>query len=813
MTRLASVFVLAAVLEVTLAAGTGSAPHANVRSPRDFAVSSADAAEDDLVQQYCVRCHNATRLIGNLTLEEFDAADPVANAPVAEKMIRKLRAGMMPPPGVPRPPQDEVTNFVTGLEDKLDAAAARNPNPGSRTFQRLNRAEYARAIQDLLGIEIDASAYLPGETVSAGFDNIADVQNLSATLLEAYLTAASEVSRLALGDANATPSEATYEVSRYAEQREHVPGAPFGTRGGISVVHNFVADGEYYFRLAFQHESTGNFFGQTAPFDEQVEVSVDGERVALIPLDRWMHRQDPGGVEVVTDPIRVTAGPHRISAAFLKVTEGPVEDLTSPHEWSLADKKIGYSYGITGVAHLRDLTIGGPYKVTGVSRTPAWERVMSCLPSTPGEEAACAHEIVTRLGTRAFRRPVAEAEVDGLMGLYGEGAEEGGFEIGVRTALQGILASPDFVFRFEEPGDADGTGMYRISDAALASRLSFFLWGRLPDEELIAAASEGGLSEPAALEQQVDRMLADPRAQALGTRFAAQWLRLQDLDQVHPDALRYPDFYEQLARDMRRETETFFNALVREGGTLTDFLTADFSYMNERLARHYGIQGVAGEHFRRVEYANEARRGILGHGSFLTLTSHANRTSPVLRGKWVMEVLLGTPPPPPPPDIPDLDVTAEATDGRFRTVRERLEEHRDNPQCVTCHRFIDPIGLALENFDVTGTWRVRDSNTPVETMGELYDGTPIHGPADLRAALLRRPESLVRNFTEYLMAYALGRRIEYYDMSAVRRIAREAGAEDYRLTAFVKGVVRSQPFRMARTAAVVEDPMGGTAPN
>ena len=814
MTRLASVLVLAAVLEVTLAAGTGSAPHANVPSLRDLAIPTPTAASpaEDLVQQYCVRCHNGRRLLGNLTLEEFDAADPVANAPIAEKMIRKLRAGMMPPPGVPRPPDDEVTAFVTALEEELDAAAARNPNPGSRTFQRLNRAEYARAIEDLLGLRIDASAYLPGETVSAGFDNIADVQNLSATLLEAYLTAASEVSRLALGDANATPSEATYEVSRYAEQREHVPGAPFGTRGGISVVHNFVADGEYYFRLAFQHESTGNFFGQTAPFDEQVEVSVDGARVALIPLDRWMHRQDPNGVEVVTDPVRVTAGPHRMSAAFLKVAEGPIEDLTSPHEWSLADKKIGYSYGITGVAHLRDMTIGGPYNVAGVSRTPAWERVMSCRPATVAEETVCAREIVTRLGTRAFRRPVEEDEVEGLMGLYGEGAGAGGFEIGVRTALQGILASPDFVFRFEERGTGDGAGMYRIGDAALASRLSFFLWGRLPDEELIEAASGGGLWDPATLDYHVDRMLADPRAEALGTRFAAQWLRLQDLDQVHPDALRYPDFYQQLARDMRRETETFFNALVQEGGSLMDFLTADFSYMNERLARHYGIQGVAGEHFRRVEYANEARRGILGHGSFLTLTSHANRTSPVLRGKWVMEVLLGTPPPPPPPDIPDLDATAEATDGRFRTVRERLEEHRDNPQCVSCHRFIDPIGLALENFDVTGTWRVRDSNTPVETIGELYDGTPIHGPADLRAALLRRPESLVRTFIENLMAYALGRRIEYYDMPAVRQIARDARAEDYRLTSFIQGVVRSQPFRMAKTAAVVEDSMGGSGP-
>ena len=633
--------VAAGVAVVQLAAGEGDA---------------RPAANEDLVEEYCVRCHNERRLLGNMSLEEFDAADPVANAPVAEKMIRKLRAGMMPPPGQRRPPQDEVIAFVRGMEEKLDAAAARSPNAGGRSFQRLNRAEYAAAIRDLLGLDIDAAAYLPGETMSGGFDNIADVQNLSATLLESYLTAASEVSRLALGDAHATPSEATYEVSRYAEQREHVPGTPFGTRGGISVVHNFVADGDYFFRLAFQHESTGNFFGQTAPFDEEVEVSIDGERVALIPLDRWMHRQDPGGVEVVTERIPVTAGPHRVSAAFIKVTEGPVEDLTSPHEWSLADKKIGYSYGITGVPHLRDLTIGGPYDITGVTRTPAWERVMTCRPASAAEEPACARRIIGELGTRAFRRPVAAPEVEGLMDLYEQGRAEGGFDIGVRTALQGILASPDFVFRFEEPapGSADRGRMRPISDVALASRLSFFLWGSAPDEELIEVAVAGGLSRPDIFEAQIDRMLADPRAEALGTRFASQWLRLQDLDKVHPDALRYPDFYEQLARDMRRETETFFNALVRDGGTLWDFLTADFSYVNERLARHYGIPGVAGEHFRRVRYTEEGRRGILGHGSILTLTSHANRTSPVLRGKWVMEVLLGTrgPLPPRPPTSP-----------------------------------------------------------------------------------------------------------------------------------------------------------------
>ena len=817
MTRFAPVVVLAFVLELAFAIGTDSAPETDplFRAAPGAVVPGSSAAPEDLVEQYCVRCHNERRFLGSLTLEEFDAANPTANAPVAEKMIRKLRAGMMPPPGMPRPPQDEVNAFVTALEENIDAVAARNPNPGSRTFQRLNRAEYGAAIRDLLGLEIDASAYLPGETVSAGFDNIADVQNLSATLLEAYLTAASEVSRLALGDANATPSEATFEVSRYAEQREHVPGAPFGTRGGISVIHNFVADGEYYFRLAFQHESTGNFFGQTAPFDEEIEVSVDGARVALIPLDRWMHRQDPGGVEVVTDPIPVTAGAHRVSAAFLKVTEGPVEDLTSPHEWSLADKKIGYSYGITGVPHLRDMTIGGPYNITGVTRSAAGERVMTCQPASPAEEPACAREIIDRLGTRAFRRPVTWDEVGGLMELFAAGADEGGFDIGVRTALQGILASPDFVFRFEEPaaGSANSGGLYPLGDAALASRLSFFLWGRLPDEELIAAAAAGGLSDPETFERQVDRMLADPRAEALGTRFASQWLRLQDLDKVHPDALRFPDFYEQLARDMRRETETFFNALVQEDGSLMDFLTADYSYMNQRLARHYGIQGVAGDHFRRVEYANQERRGILGHGSILTLTSHANRTSPVLRGKWVMEVLLGTPPPPPPPDVPELDATAEASEGRFLTVRERLEEHRANPACTSCHRVIDPIGLALENFDVTGTWRVRDSGTPVETQGELYDGTPITGPNDLRTALLRRPEALVRTFTENLMAYALGRRIEYYDMPSVRRVAKAAGAEDYRLAAFVKEVVRSEPFRMSKAAVVVEEPADGNGHN
>ncbi len=807
MVRVAPLLALAVALDATVLAPSLSGPRGS-DSARPIASAWAPAtpvpdtsAAAELVERYCVRCHNERRFQGGLSLEEFDPLDPFANLTVAEKVIRKLRAGMMPPPGVRRPPEADATAFVRDLEERIDARARARPDPGRRTFQRLNRAEYEAAVRDLLGIDVDASAYLPGETVSAGFDNVADVQNLSATLLDAYLSAASEVSRLALGDANATPSEATYEVSRYAEQRRRVPGAPFGTRGGISVIHHFVADGEYRFRLAFQHESTGNFFGQTAPFDEHVEVSVDGVRVALIALDRWMHRQDPGGVEVRTDPIWIAAGARRVSAAFLKVAEGPVEDLTSPHEWSLADKKIGYSYGITGLAHLRDMTIGGPYRVTGVTPSEAWARVMVCRPESPGDETACAHRIVDRLATRAFRRPATEAETSGLMELYAAGAAEGGFDVGVRTALQGVLASPDFVFRFEEPaGVVDGDGLYRLSDLALASRLSFFLWGGPPDEELVADAAAGRLGDPQRLRRQVERMLADERASALGTRFAAQWLRLQDLDKVHPDALRYPDYHQQLADDMRRETEEFFNALVRDGGSLTDLLTADHSYMNERLARHYGIDGVAGDHFRRVRYANPQRRGILGHGSVLTLTSHANRTSPVLRGKWVMEVLLGTPPPPPPPDVPELDATASAAEGRLLTVRERLERHRDNPACSSCHRVIDPIGLALENFDVTGSWRIRDVGADVETIGELYDGTPVESPEDLRRALLGRPEPMVRTFAENLLTYALGRRVEDHDMPTVRRIAREAAAEDYRLSAFVHAVVESPPFLMAKAS-------------
>ncbi len=763
---------------------------------------SAEAA-NETVQQYCQRCHNDRTLRGNLSLASFDALHIAEDAETGEEMIRKLRAGMMPPAGTRRPEESVIAALAGRLEVELDDAARRNPNPGTRTFQRLNRAEYERSIHDLLGLEIDADGFLPPETMSAGFDNIADAQQLSPTLLEAYLNAAGEVARLAVGDPLATPSEATYEVPRYAEQREHVPGAPFGTRGGLSTLHNFPADGDYTFRMSFITESTGNFFGQTAPFEEQLEVSIDGERVALLDIDRWMHIQDPNGNNIITDPIPVTAGPHRVSAAFLRRAEGPVDDVLRPHEWSVADHKIGYSYGITSLPHLQDVAITGPFDVTGVSDHAIRAAVFTCRPDTTQEEEACARDILSGLAQKAYRRPITEDDIDPLLAIFAEGNADRGFDFGIRVGLQAVLASPDFVFRFEEPEQPVEAGeVYMLSGLDLATRLSYFLWGLPPDEALIEAGHSGQLRDPEVLAEHATRMLADARAEALGARFAAQWLRLQDLDKVHPDPLTFPDYHEQLAEAMRAETEAFFSYMVQEDRTFFDLLTADFTFVNERLARHYGIDGISGTYLRKATYPNDQRRGLLGHGSILTLTSHANRTSPVLRGKYVMEVFLGSPPPPPPPNVPELEETAAAESGRSLTVRERLELHRANPTCNSCHSMMDPIGLALENYDVTGRWRIRDAGSPVDAQGELYDGSTVDGVVGLRGALLRRSESLTRTFTENLMAYALGRRIEAHDMPTVRKIVREASQQDYRLSSFITGVVKSDAFRLKRATEI-----------
>jgi hypothetical protein len=776
-----------------------------------------------VVEDSCQICHNDASLAGNLSLEGFDVEAPEAAAEIAEKMVRKLRAGMMPPAGVPRPDDADLEALAAHLETRLDAHAARNPNPGRRTFQRLNRAEYASSIEDLLALNVEAGDYLPPDTKSANFDNIADAQMLSATLLEGYLRGASEISRLAVGDPRATAREATYKVTRWVSQTEQVEGAPYGTRGGVSVVHNFPADGHYLFRVSFHHETTGALHGSgqatlhtSVENPEQIEISIDGARAALLPIDRWMHVSDPNGVNLRTGPVFVRAGPRRVSAAFLKKFEGPVQDLIRPHDWSIASTSIADAYGMTSLPHLRDLAITGPYDPTGVSETRSRERIFSCRPaSAPGleeDELGCAESIVTRLGSQAYRRPLGARDLEPLMALYRTGSESGGFEAGIQMALEGILASPHFVFRLEEPPlptTSESSGRYAIGDLDLASRLSFFLWSAGPDDELVAIAREGRLSDPGVLEAQVRRMLADPRSRSLATRFADQWLRLPDLEPMHPDVRMYPDFHDQLKKSMRRETELFFEDLVREDRSALELLTADYTFLDERLARHYRIPGVVGPDFRKVAYPDARRRGILGHGSVLTLTSHAHRTSPVLRGKWVMEVLLGNPPPPPPPDVPELEESGEAEEGRLLSVREQMERHRANPACQSCHVMIDPIGLALENFDATGGWRIKDNGVPVDTSGELYDGTPLESPEDLREALLAHRTSFLRTFTENLMAYALGRRVEYFDMPAVRAIVRKAKSDDYRMSSFVLGIAGSEAFRMKAAVAAEETEMQG----
>jgi hypothetical protein len=559
---------------------------------------------------------------------------------------------------------------------------------------------------------------------------------------------------------------------------------------------------------------TGQMFGSTAK-DEKIEISVNGERKLLLDIDPRMSESSPNGMNINTEAIAIKAGPQRISAAFIPKSQGLVDDLISPIEHTLADTQIGSATGITTVPHLRDFAILGPTKVTGVSETPSRQRILACRPKTTMDEVPCASKILSSLATEAYRRPVSQADVQALLKFYDQGRKsssstttqsgadlELSFEEGVRTAIQAMLASPSFVFRLERaPTTVKAGANFPIADLDLASRLSYFIWATLPDQTLLDVAAAGKLKQPAVLEQQVKRMLADPKASALSTRFASQWLRLQDLDGMHPDALLYPQYDHTLGEAMRTETEMFFDAFVREDRDIRELLTADFTFVNDRLAQHYGIPNVGGPNFRRVTLSDPNRRGLLGQGSILTLTSVADRTSPVQRGKWIMEVLLGTSPPPPPPNIPAFTDTKGEAQGRLLTVRERMEEHRKNPSCQSCHRVIDPIGLALENFDVTGKWRIKDAGMPVDPVSQMHDGTPITGPASLRAALLARADLFGQTFTEYLMTYALGRRVEYFDMPTVRGIEHDASLKNYKFSSFVLGIVKSAAFQMSRAEA------------
>ena len=762
----------------------------------------------------CVVCHNSQRLTANLALDAVDPADPPRNGDVWEKVVRKLRSGAMPPAGRPRPDPQAAAAFVSHLETALDEAAARRPMVGRPVAHRLNRTEYANAVRDLLGLEVDASELLPPDDSGYGFDNIGDVLTVSPLLLERYLAAAGRIARLATGSAGAHPSSHTYTVSKYLRQHDRMSeDLPFGSRGGMAVRHTFPATGEYVARLRLLKNHRDQIRGTRQV--HQLEVRLDGERLEVFTVG-VPPVQDPTpeqaaearryllhGDEGLDVRFRTTAGTHLVSAAFLArpvVPEGPLRP-------TLSVASFGFSGdGAVDAAEepaLWTVEIEGPFDVEpagdgSAPDTPGGQRLFVCRPAAASEETPCAREIFSRLARRAFRRPVTEADLAPLLALFDEGRARGGFEAGVELVLRKVLASPEFLFRIErDPPDARPGRAYRLSDLEIASRLSFFLWSSLPDDELLALAEAGRLADPAVLERQVARMLADPRAAALVRNFAGQWLYLRNMQLVQPDPQAFPAFDDNLREAFERETELFLLSQLREDRGLMELLEADYTFLNERLARHYGVPGVYGSHFRRVHLPDVGRRGLLGHGSVLTVTSYANRTSPVLRGKWLLENLLGAPPPPPPPNIPALrEIGEEGVPPS--SVRERLELHRRNPVCASCHAQMDPLGFALENFDAVGRWRTTGAG------GATIDATrrpcptapssPV--PARSRGTSSHQPDRFASTVVEKLLTYATGRGLDHHDAPAVRAIVRAAAGREYRWSSLITGVVESAPFRM-----------------
>ncbi|HUB83415.1 MAG TPA: DUF1592 domain-containing protein [Bryobacteraceae bacterium] len=764
---------------------------------------STPAAQRAFLNQYCAYCHNDQLKRGSMTLTALDLEHIDKSAELAEKAIRKIRVGLMPPPGMPRPKAEITKAFAASLESELDRLAAANPNPGRPALHRLNRTEYANSVRDLLDVQVDVSALLPPDDMSHGFDNMADVLTVSPTLMEGYIRAASRISREAVGDPGALPLTTTYQIPRVESQNRHIDGTPFGTRGGMSVIHNFPADGDYVFKIGYYYSPTGPLFGVNQGKGQKVEIAVNGERVALIDVNPALTLAKDG---VKTPPIHVKAGDQRVSASFLIQADGPIEDEFSMVEQTLVDVSAGAVPGITTLTHLHELSIIGPTNVTGVSDTPSRLKIFSCRPNTGSDEIPCAKRIIATLARQAYRRPVTDRDLEDLLNFYQTGRNQGSFDSGIRTAVQAILASPEFVFRFEQvPANAAPGTNVRVSDLELASRLSYFLWSSAPDNELITVASQGKLKDPAMLRKQVRRMLADPKSDSLSTKFADEWLHLQNLNDANPDLYLFPNYDKTLAQAMKRESELLFDSVMREDRNVLDLLTADYTFVNERLAKHYGIPDVMGERFRRVAVTDDNRKGLLGDAGILMLTSTAIRTSPVQRGKWVMEVLLGTPPPPAPPNVPALPENSEGRTGHVAkplSVRERMEEHRANPTCASCHKLMDPIGFALENFDAVGVWRTNDSGFPIDANGQMFDGTKLNGPASLRQAVLNHSDAFLSTFTENLLAYGLGRVIDYRDMPVVRAIDREADKDDHKFSDYILGIVNSPPFLMRRT----EDP-------
>jgi len=762
-------------------------------------------AYQEMMTKYCVSCHNQKAKIpagAPLFLDAANLKDPGSDAAVWEKVVRKLGVGAMPPQGSPTPGAAELNKFRSSLITSLDTAAAKQNNPGHYVLHRLNRTEYANAVRDLLGVDFDVAELLPSDGGDFGFDNIASALKISPMLLEGYLTAALRISDVAVGDVEAAPGTTSFSISTVVTQRQHVDGLPLGTRGGTQVRYNFPADGEYVFYgrlLRTVAEGYVGVEGHETPF--QFIVTVDGEQVFSAPIGGKQDHESSGknitvsreevDKRMTSTRIPITAGPHDVGFTFIDRPE------TEQNAWQPVLRDSLEAHNPSGLPRLRTGNIEGPYNVTGISETPTRKRLYTCKPTTAAKEAPCAAEILSAVAKRAYRRPVGANDMEAPISFYNDARMQGGdFDAGIRAGLSRILSSPAFVFRSEaDPANLPEGAAHRITDLELASRLSFFLWSSIPDDELMTLASTGRLRDPRTLEAQVKRMIADDRADALMNDFTGQWLQLRNLDKVTPDLLMFPDFDDNLRQAFRKETELFFASIVRENRSVMTLLDADYTFANERLARHYGIPGVYGARFRRVQVTDPKRRGLLGQGSFLSLTSAANRTSPILRGKYVISNYLNVPPLPPPANVPQLE--ASAPKDRPSTVREQLELHRANPVCAACHRNIDPIGFALENFDAVGQWQDKTKDgLKIDNVGILFDGTPVDGPIALRNALLAKPEVFVGTVTEKMMIYALGRGLDPVDMPAVRNIMRGAAKNNYAMQSIILGIVQSPAFQM-----------------
>ena len=782
-----------------------------------------------LLNQYCVTCHNERLKTAGLTLDKMAVDDVGAGAAVWEKVLGKIRTGAMPPPSMPRPDKTALDAFASWLETSLDRASSANPNPGRVAVHRLNQTEYTNAVHDLLGLEIDGRSLVLGDDADEqGFDNIAGVLSLSPALLERYLSAARTISRLAVGDPTIAPAFAMYDVPKALVQDDRSSeDLPFGSRG-IAVHHRFPLDAEYSVKIRLRRQLYDYIIGLGRP--HQLEVRLDGKLIKTFTVggenkgktapasfvgqilgdpewEQYMHSAD-AGLEV---RFPVKAGPRVVAVSFPKDFAEP-ESVAQP----TGGRAVAINEWYDGIPSVDSVAIGGPYNVQGPGDTPSRRQIFQCTPADNSGEQPCARKILSTLARRAYRRPVTEEDIQTLLDFYnsGRGLIKGGgsrgFEAGIQSALERILASPDFLFRLEAaPANLAPGKVYRLSDVELASRLSFFLWSSIPDDQLLDLAARGKLKEPATLEQQVARMLADPRSKALVNNFVSRWLSLFKLRGTAPDPDIFPDFDENLRQAFRQETVMFVQSQLRADRSVVDLLRANYTFLNERLARHYDIPNIYGERFRRVDFTDDRRGGLLGQGSILTVTSYGNRTSPVLRGKWLLEMILGTPPPPPPPDVPPLKEKSE-TDHPL-SVRERLEQHRQNPACAVCHVRMDPLGFALENFDAIGKWRTAEDGVPLDASASLPDGTKFEGVAGLRKLLLGHPEQFAGTFTEKLLTYALGREVEYYDLPSVRKITREAAAGDYRWSAIILGIVKSVPFQMSVTRSVAVNSKGPLA--